>query len=224
MELKRELDEGNIMDLDSIIHKRSEKEEEKMRSSLSNKVQLCQNKILKIEMELGALEGEHAQDRNRHLCRRMIISNIYTLMGEVASQAQSRIAKRLENQYLKSQKFKTRESGKPNSDLTGLIKHSRESSEQFYGDLDAGVDDLTPEMERVAQELLNHFTSDLDALRESQHQLHEISSLMSFFSTKIQEQSEICSTILSDANDAVDHLDESKIHLEKLQEAYETKR
>lgn len=224
MELKRELDEGSVMELDSIIGRRSEDEEERLCSSLSSRVQLCQNKVLKMEAELKAPEDGGVQDRNKHLCRRMIVSDIYTLMGELASRVQSKIAKRLESQYQRSRKFKTRESRKQNPGLAKPpVSTSREGN--YYGELDPGLEeDLTPEMEKAAQELLNHFTSDLDALRESQQQLHEISSLMSFFSTKIQEQSEICSTILADASDAVGHLDESKAHLERLQETQRTNR
>ncbi|KAL3126750.1 hypothetical protein ChUKH1_06755 [Cryptosporidium hominis] len=227
--LKKELDEGDIMDLDSIISKKSELNEEKKCSSLSEKVQFCQSKMLKLEEELNTQEESNKEDENRYPYRRMIISNIYTLLGELASQAQSRMAKRLEAQYIKSQKFKTRERKSNLSSESAGIDYSRLDQKSYNSydgsldhdqDLDPGMDELTPEMEKAAQELLNHFTSDLDALRESQNQLHEISSLMSFFSSKIQEQSEICSTILADANDAVDYLDESKIYLEKMEEAY----
>ncbi|KAJ1610979.1 hypothetical protein OIY81_1874 [Cryptosporidium canis] len=207
------------MELDSIISKRAGSEEEKRCSSLSSKVQACQNKILGMERELDKEEEGNAEIKSRNISKRMIISSIYTLMGELASQAQSRIAHRLETQYVRSQKFKTRESGRLSSEC-GLARNPSESGGPYCGDLDEGVEDLTPEMERAAQELLNHFTSDLDALRESQRQLHEISSLMSFFSTKIQEQSEICSNILTDANDAVDHLDESTIYIQRLEEIY----
>ncbi|CUV08069.1 unnamed protein product [Cryptosporidium hominis] len=217
------------MDLDSIISKKSELNEEKKCSSLSEKVQFCQSKMLKLEEELNTQEESNKEDENRYPYRRMIISNIYTLLGELASQAQSRMAKRLEAQYIKSQKFKTRERKSNLSSESAGIDYSRLDQKSYNSydgsldhdqDLDPGMDELTPEMEKAAQELLNHFTSDLDALRESQNQLHEISSLMSFFSSKIQEQSEICSTILADANDAVDYLDESKIYLEKMEEAY----
>ncbi|KAH8583515.1 uncharacterized protein ELE39_000283 [Cryptosporidium sp. chipmunk genotype I] len=233
MKLKRELDEGSIMDLDSIISKKNDFDEEKRCTSFSEKVQFCQNKMLKLEGELNILEESNKEDRNKHLYKRMVISNIYTLLGELASQAQSRMAKKLETQYIKSQKFKTKEKKSDLSSEIDLKRYSRpdhKNHNSYNGnqgqdlDLDPEMEELTPEMEKAAQELLNHFTSDLDALRESQNQLHEISSLMSFFSTKIQEQSEICSTILTDANDAVDYLDDSKIYLEKMEEAYKTKR
>ncbi|OII75264.1 uncharacterized protein cubi_03743 [Cryptosporidium ubiquitum] len=229
MILKKELDEGSIMNLDSIIYKNNEMNEEKKCSSLSEKVQLCQNKMLNLEKELNIEEESNIENKNKYLYRRMIISNVYTLLGELASQAQSRMAKRLEAQYLRSQKFKTKEKkSKPSSSSTDLgysklDNNNNNNNNSYDGDLDPEMEELTPEMEKVAQELLNHFTSDIDALKESQNQLHEISSLMSFFSTKIQEQSEICSTILADANDAVDYLDESKIYLEKLEETYKTK-
>ena len=108
------------------------------------------------------------------------------------------------------------------TEATMLALRGKANNEQDSYDINS--DDLTPEMQKISQNLLAHFTSDLDILRTSQNQLHEISNLMSFFSTKIQEQSEVCSSILVNARDTIESMDNSKDHLDKLEKYNKSRR
>ncbi|KAH8738586.1 hypothetical protein FG386_002001 [Cryptosporidium ryanae] len=227
MNIKNELEKEEIRDVSEILQKGTDNcaFSEKRGLNLTKEIQMCQNKMLDLESKYNLKreegQGEKFHNEGKYPHRVVIMSCMYTLLGELSSSVQSKVARELDVKYRRKNKFttglsgiganKSYKDGNPNPSHSGV--HPRMHD-------DSGLDShLTPEMEKMAQELLNHFTSDIDALRESQNQLHEISNLMGFFSSKIQEQSEICTSIFSSARDAVDNIDASKTHLDTFEKA-----
>lgn len=213
-----QLEKTKIKDIASLVTSKDSNLD--LSSSITNKVQECQNDIVNLEKfiksdildkdELKALEAN----------RRMIVSCIYTLLGELTSKVQAMMTRKLEYQYQKNKRF-VANNKYLNSTLYSSLNNKANNEQDSY---DINSDDLTPEMQKISQNLLAHFTSDLDILRTSQNQLHEISNLMSFFSTKIQEQSEVCSSILVNARDTIESMDNSKDHLDKLEKYNKSRR
>ncbi|KAH7649301.1 hypothetical protein FG379_002474 [Cryptosporidium bovis] len=230
--IKNELEKEEIRDINDILNGGNAGSfGDKKGSSLTQEIQICQNKMLELENKYYLKrEGDNNNisklgDEDKYSHRVLIVSCMYTLLGELSSSLQSKIAKELDEKYRRKNKFtaKLNSVGFNNSKGYSFSSVQTNIDSQIFDD--SGLDcHLSPEMEKMAQELLNHFTSDIDALRESQNQLREISNLMSFFSSKIQEQSEICTSIFTSARDAVDNLDASKTHFDSLERANESTR
>ncbi|EEA08217.1 uncharacterized protein CMU_011680 [Cryptosporidium muris RN66] len=214
-----QLEKTKIKDIASLVTSKDSSLD--LSSSITNKVQECQDDIVNLEKfikpdildkdELKALEAN----------RRMIVSCIYTLLGELTSKVQEMMTRKLEHQYQKNKRFVANNKYLYSTLYSSLNNKANNEQDLYNINPDDG---LTPEMQKISQDLLAHFTSDLDILRTSQDQLHEISNLMTFFSTKIQEQSEVCSSILVNARDTIESMDNSKDHLDKLEKYNRSRR
>ncbi|KAL7066251.1 hypothetical protein ACR3K2_33000 [Cryptosporidium serpentis] len=227
-----QLEKTKIKDIASLVTSKDSSLD--LSSFITNKVQECQNDIANLEKFVKPDILDKDKFKALEANRRMIVSCIYTLLGELTSKVQAIMAKKLEYQYQKNKRFVTDNKYLNNTSYSSL--NNRANNEQnsyninsdvyntLYYDSNNSGDNLTPEMQKISQDLLAHFTSDLDILRTSQNQLHEISNLMSFFSIKIQEQSEVCSSILVNARDTIESMDNSKDHLDKLEKYNKSKR
>ncbi|CEM28306.1 unnamed protein product [Vitrella brassicaformis CCMP3155] len=78
------------------------------------------------------------------------------------------------------------------------------------------VDEATQQqLSAQTQQLLNMYNTDLDALRDAQSKVSEISQLMGFFATKVAEQNELCEQIASMAGESVELMGKAGRHLSK---------
>eukprot|EP01071_Lankesteria_metandrocarpae_P007728 Lankesteria_metandrocarpae@DN4766_c0_g1_i1.p1 len=73
----------------------------------------------------------------------------------------------------------------------------------------------TGNLELETQFLTMSMWTEVDELRQAQHRLSEIGTMMQVFTLKVSEQSEVCDTILDAVEAATTSVDAAKKHLEK---------